>query len=159
MEWGRLLDRYLRAYELAATPRARDFAVRSIYVFEKYCKRCNSGMKIPVDNARRTIRKLFKNGFCSDECEEMGERVTETSNKSFKPSHSGSHGNEAMEDFIDLSRELSKMGANEKPFVRMLREVDATYNLLSEKLSAMELLTHEMWEKSKWYFWKRKACV
>lgn len=150
-----LFERYLMAYEKASSPKSREFSTRAIYAFSKYCKRCKAGMKKPKGNARRVIRWLFGIGYCSNECEKAGpnQRVFE---RTIKATASGGDENAALETLLDISGELRREEEGLKPMERIIRQVGAFYTLLSEKLSAMELLTNEKWDRGKWYFWLRK---
>ncbi len=151
-----LWERYLKLYGKVAAPRSKDFGSRTIYLLARYCKRCGAGMKVPPAHERREAKRLFKVGYCGLRCEDAGPRPERMFTRSLKSIVTGRQGNDAMDDLVDISRELEAKESG-SPFLRMIRDVNAAYHLLSEKLSAMELLTREVWKKGKWYFWVRRA--
>ena len=149
-----LWERYLMLFSKASSPRSSDCSRGTIYTFEKWCRNCGAGMSKPQRHEQRERKKLYKSSFCSVNCQERGKReVTQRNIKvqyTFRP-------NISLDDMVMVSKALDEQEAKMPPFVRILKEVDATYNMLSEKLSAMELLTDERWYQSKYFYWLGKA--
>jgi|TARA_Y100000310_G_C20693769_1_gene824081 hypothetical protein len=141
--------------ERASFPRSKDVSRVTAYLFPKYCKRCNAGIKKPALHERKTIRAIFKKGYCSDSCKIKGPRINGHQVSTSKQEH-GTRENKALISMLDLAVEIKKLDNKKGPFATIISEVDAKYNMVSEKLSALELITGEKWSPGRLYFWLRK---
>lgn len=152
-----LWERYLMLFNIASSPRSSNFTKSTIYYFEKWCKCCGKGMSQPARHETRNNRALYKRGFCSIHCSEKG--VRERTVFSRATTHGGfkSKNGRDIDDMVMISKSLDEQESKLPPFIRTIKEVDATYNMLSEKLSAMELFTGEKWHQSKFYYWIGRA--
>src|SRR3990167_8918219 len=108
MKWPTLIERYLHALERATGPRSRDFSRSAIYSFPKYCKRCNCGMKRPTIHERRVFKALFKVGFCSDKCRDIGAAPPRTFRRTTSQTRSGVREPVELEELLDAAIAIMK---------------------------------------------------
>ncbi len=122
---------------------------------DKYCKRCGAGMMKPKPHARVFLRSLFRVGFCSEECKELGARqrlfAPKTVKKKFYQPSSGNVAEEMAFRSIEIERAEAEGGAI-LSFVRRAQ----SFRFLSEKLSYLEKMTGQRWYPSRYYIWKNK---
>ena len=151
-----MIERYLLALERATGPRSRDFSRSAIYSFPKYCKRCNCGMKRPAIHERRVLKTLFKVGFCSDKCQDIGAAPPRTFRGTTSQPMSGVREPVELEELLDAAIAIMKQKKTGKTLGQLVRDVDLMYNMLSEKLSMMEMFTGQQWGASKFFYHLRR---
>lgn len=152
-----LIDKYQMLFGKCAAPKSCDFSRATIYQFEKYCKNCGAGLKVPFRHTPRIEKFLFKNGYCCQQCKESGPRFKSSFERTPKPHIRYQPKNLAIDDMVAVSIALDAQERRLPPFIKVIREIDVSYNLLPEKLSVMEEVTKERWYPSKYYHWLRRA--
>lgn len=132
-----------------------DYERGTIYVFQKYCKHCGSGLIKPHSWDPKEDKKLWKKSFCSDECQEIGPRFFQAI--SVKPSETYHRRDYPIEEMAFIALEIQKEEKNEIPLIALVRKTNEAFKLLSEKMRFMEIETQEKWYPSKWFYWLSRA--
>ncbi len=156
MSFLSLLEKYRRAYERVATPRSSNFARVTVYTFPKYCRACNAGMTAPQQHLRRRMKELFRLGFCQETCFDRGPPAEHLFKRSAKSDASVFVGDGPLEELLDLAIAIDEKLKSKSKVERIVHMVDEKYSMLSEKLSALEMLTQQVWTSSKFYYFLRK---
>lgn len=147
-----LIRRYERLREKASSPKSVNHGRAAIYTFEKYCRRCRAGMKKPKPFDRVWIRWLYRRGYCSDECEDMRNRVGASSGVK------GSTKIVRQPKVYDVERmafeglKIEKLMARLNDEQKLVFQADNKFRLLSEKLRFLEIATKRAWSHSTFYY-------
>lgn len=148
--------KYQLFFAKAASPKSCDGSRVAIYRFEKFCRHCGAGLSKPAIHDPRIERKLYKFSYCSEECKEIGPHSRGLFVRSVKTHISGKPSTTAIDDMVDISKAIDAIEKKMPPFVKLLREANSRFNILSEKLSYLEMMTKEKWGHSRFYYWMER---
>jgi len=165
-----LYEKYQMLVNQCTSPKSSDCIRSTIYRFDKWCKCCNAGMAKPVSHEKKSIKSLFRKGFCSERCSKSNVKkinigsICSGKHEGFVSSFSRtSHDDQhikpdptKIEDMVSLSIAVDRMDKKMPPFAKLIRQAEFEFNLLSEKLSFLEMSTGDTWGSSKYYFWLNK---
>lgn len=148
-----LRERYELLLSKTASPKSVDFGRPAIYRFDKFCKRCNTGMHKPRREDRRILKALFRKGFCSSICFEKGalNKTTPSPIGNQQTDHSVRTKNHIVEELAFVSLDIEKQESKLSPLVNMALFAERTFRLLSEKLRWMEVQTGQYFYPNKFY--------
>lgn len=145
-----LRDKYEKLFLKASSPKSANFSQSTVYSFDKHCKHCRQGLKKPKFHDRRIKKKLYKSGYCSEECKAKGVAqeisVGASHNNTFT---SKSH--EIVEEMAFTALEIQKQEAKLMPIQKLVLHADRSFKLLSEKLRWLEVTTGEKFYSAKFY--------
>ena len=113
-------------------------------------------MKRPAIHERRVIKALFKSGFCSDKCLEEGAASIGTFRRTASQTMSGFREPVELEKLLDAAIAIMKQKKTGRTLDQLVLDVDVMYNMLSEKLSMMEMFTNQKWGASRFYYHLRR---
>lgn len=135
-----------------------DYGRQTIYLFQKYCKRCGEGLQKLAPGNIHLKKTLWRKSFCSEECLEEGARKFHTFPITVKPNHPNNKKESVIEEMAFLAVEMKREEEQEAPISKLIRETFG-FKFLSEKLRFLEVMTGELWMPSRYYFWLNKLKI
>lgn len=148
-----LRDKYAELVS-RATSSSIDYGRLTIYSFPKHCKHCGEGL---AQGKVRIKKSLWRKSYCSEECQELGPSKQRKYSLTAKSGgHPTSSRELAMEELAFIGLQIEREESKLPPMIRLVVRADKAFNLLSEKLSFLEIESGEEWTPSKFYYWLNK---